>query len=592
MRNAADFDPLGRARLLAWTAVLIAATVVLAMWSGVTISTRQSQAAAEETMRADAANLASAFDQALTRTLDGIANAMQAVTKRIAAQRSNVNLYAWAQQFPVITAPVVKGAIISPMGLLISGTWQPGHLSGNVVNENYFRVPRQAGFRGLYIGKPVKSPGDGQMLIPVSERVQGRDGGLIGVLVFFVSPAKLTNLQQNLNLGARGTITVAGIDNIVLARFSKAFPDGLDDAGLPLIRTAVPVSFAENSGGSYIQDGVRDHVKRVYSFRRGWDYPLVVSVGLDYAEGLAITRNHRFVLTVLAATASLLLGGFALFLVYELWHRAQRDVELAAERAKLRQMNTELTASKGRAEVANRAKSLFLANMSHELRTPLNAIIGFSGLIRDQKMGPVGKPLYAEYAHEIAGAGEHLLEIIANILDLSEIDAGRIELKDEVLDPANLVAASLATVRAQADTRNLELQSNFPQCCPLIRADGLRLRQVLINLLSNAVKFTENGRVTVSFEWETGNWFSFVVTDTGIGMSPADISLALEPFTQVDNTIAKKYEGTGLGLPLANSLVKLHGGDLLIESTPGQGTTVRVQLPGNRMVATVAQSAA
>jgi signal transduction histidine kinase len=246
----------------------------------------------------------------------------------------------------------------------------------------------------------------------------------------------------------------------------------------------------------------------------------------------------------------------------------------------------ELLESKNRAEVANDAKSLFLANMSHELRTPLNAILGFSEIIKDEIMGP-GKPVYADYAKDIYGAGEHLLELINNLLDISKIEAGKINLRDELIDPTEIVAASLATMRVQAARKCIALAAEIPPGTPFIRGDALRLRQVLINLVSNAVKFTDAGHVTVSVACDAASGFSFTIADTGIGMSTAEIVVALEPFGQIDNALSKKNEGTGLGLPLAQRLIELHGGRLEIESVKGVGTTVRVYLPLDRVVRSV-----
>jgi signal transduction histidine kinase len=245
-----------------------------------------------------------------------------------------------------------------------------------------------------------------------------------------------------------------------------------------------------------------------------------------------------------------------------------------------------LLEEKERAEVANRAKSFFLANMSHELRTPLNAIIGFSQIIKDETMGP-GRPIYANYAKDICGAGEHLLEIINNLLDLSKIEAGKTELNEELSDPSEIVGASLSAMRVQAASKKIALTANIPLGTPFIRGDALRLRQVLINLVSNAVKFTEAGHVTVSVACDAAQGFRFTVADTGIGMSPVEIKKALEPFGQVEHAITKKYEGTGLGLPLAQRLVELHGGHLVIDSVKGVGTTVSVHLPLERVVQSV-----
>jgi len=249
-----------------------------------------------------------------------------------------------------------------------------------------------------------------------------------------------------------------------------------------------------------------------------------------------------------------------------------------------------LLEAKEEAERANQVKSRFLANMSHELRTPLNAIIGFSQIIKDGLMGP-GKPIYANYAHDIFNAGEHLLQIINNLLDISKIEAGKTELRDELVDPATIVHDSVAAMRVEAAAKHLDLIAEIPQNPPLIRGDTVRLRQILINLVSNAVKFTEAGQVKLSVAFDASG-FSFAVTDTGIGMTPEEIETALEPFGQVDSAISKKYAGTGLGLPLAKTLAMLHGGRLEISSFKGAGTTIAVRLPPERIVWKVREAAA
>jgi two-component system, cell cycle sensor histidine kinase PleC len=584
MRNRPDFNPRNRARMVAWGIAGVVTAVVIAMGMAATISINQSLEAALKNMQAAAANLAFASDEDVTHTLDTIDAAMQAVANRMAGGRSRMNLYAWSRQFPIITAPTIEAVMISPKGKIIGATWTRKPAPQDVSDQEYFQKQREGGIDTPSVGKPVKSPGSGQMLIPVSERVEARNGSFVGVLTFFIAPGKLTTLYQSLDLGRDGIISLAGTDGVILAHITKSDPAGLHGAGVPLIRGTGPEFTAENSGGSYLQRSAIDGVTRVFAYRRGWDYPVIVAVGLDYYEGVASTRARAQTMYVLTVSAALLLGGFALYLIWEIRNRTERDVELARERVKLEAANAELVVSAERAEVANRAKSLFLANMTHELRTPLNAIIGFSQIIKDQIMGPVGKPVYADYANDICRAGEHLLEIVTNLLDISRIEAGKIDLKDELLDPADLVSVSLAAVRVQAENKHIELGADVPAVRPLVLGDALRLRQVLINLLSNAVKFTEAGSVRVSLDWDADGAFSLTVSDTGIGMSPDEIATALEPFGQIENAITKKYEGTGLGLPLARHLAELHDGSVGITSVKGTGTSVRVQLPAKRIV--------
>jgi PAS domain S-box-containing protein len=240
--------------------------------------------------------------------------------------------------------------------------------------------------------------------------------------------------------------------------------------------------------------------------------------------------------------------------------------------------------AKEAAEAANRAKSTFLANMSHELRTPLNAVIGFAELITLQLNGPIGSERYLDYARDIRLSGEHLLGVINDILDLSRIEAGAVDLDEDDIVCADLLDSCAQLVRGQATRAGLALEVEAPRDLPEIRGDRRRLRQVLINLLSNAVKFTPaGGRIRMGAAREPGGGLVLCVEDTGIGMSAEGIAEALTPFKQLDTSLARRYEGAGLGLPLAKNLLELHGGRLELESEIGRGTTARCWLPPARL---------
>ncbi|MEE8284026.1 MAG: PAS-domain containing protein [Alphaproteobacteria bacterium] len=250
----------------------------------------------------------------------------------------------------------------------------------------------------------------------------------------------------------------------------------------------------------------------------------------------------------------------------------------------LKQVEAELVKARDLAETANRAKTEFLANMSHELRTPLNAIIGFSEIMESGVMGAIEDPRYNEYIHSINESGNHLLSLINDILDLSKIEVGKADMEEENLDLVATIESCLMFVREQVEDKGLSLVSRLPPRFPPFRGDRRRLKQIFINLLQNAVKFTDpGGTVTVSLGHETGAPVHVMVEDTGIGMSAAEIPRALERFSQVGTGLQRKYEGTGLGLPLARALAKLHGGEIEIESSEGIGTTVKVILPENRI---------
>jgi signal transduction histidine kinase len=268
---------------------------------------------------------------------------------------------------------------------------------------------------------------------------------------------------------------------------------------------------------------------------------------------------------------------------------ARRAAELAAE-----QRARDLQAAKLEAEAANAAKSRFLASMNHELRTPLNAIIGFAELLQQQPFGPLGDGRYGSYAGDIEHSGRHLLAIINDILDMSKIEAGAERLHESDCELGLIVDGAVRMVQAEYNRRGivLEVDRHLADC--LLRADSLKLGRVLINLLSNAMKFTDRGgTVRLGTRLDPTGALQVTLTDTGIGMSAAQIEVALMPFGQADPADGRARQGTGLGLPISKAVMELHGGSLEIASAPGQGTTVTLTLPAARVIeAAVAPQAA
>ncbi|MEO5336282.1 MAG: response regulator [Magnetospirillum sp. WYHS-4] len=265
----------------------------------------------------------------------------------------------------------------------------------------------------------------------------------------------------------------------------------------------------------------------------------------------------------------------------------ERTRELKGEIAERRRAEEELRKAKEIAEAASRAKTEFLANMSHELRTPLNAIIGFSDMIRNQVFGKfadctVGQK-YLEYIDNIHDSGVHLLKIINDILDVSRIEVGKVKLNEEYLDLREVVKATERLIRSQADKNKVRLRTELPDSLPALLGDERILKQTILNLMSNAVKFTpEGGTVTATIRLRQGGVLEVAVMDTGIGIAPEDHGKVMLPFGQVDSSLSRRHEGTGLGLPLAKTFMELHGGSLTLESALGQGTTVTLSFPQER----------
>jgi len=259
---------------------------------------------------------------------------------------------------------------------------------------------------------------------------------------------------------------------------------------------------------------------------------------------------------------------------------------LAASRRALKKVTEHLAVAVDAAEQASVAKSQFLANMSHELRTPLNAIIGFSDMIQAQQLGPVGNARYLDYVRDISRSGHHLLGIINDILDLSKIEAGRASMQDEEeFNVAAVLEATLRMMRPLAEREHVTLEMSLDARGMRLLAVERMVCQILLNLLSNAVKFTPaRGRVALSAVQTAEGGLIVAVADTGLGMAAHEIKIALTPFGQIQNAQSRKHAGTGLGLPLAKAMMELHGGSLRVVSAPGQGTTVSLLFPPERVV--------
>ncbi|MBI3988137.1 MAG: hypothetical protein HY347_00825 [candidate division NC10 bacterium] len=260
--------------------------------------------------------------------------------------------------------------------------------------------------------------------------------------------------------------------------------------------------------------------------------------------------------------------------------------------------NVQLREALHRAEAASRAKSEFLANMSHELRTPLNPIIGFSEILQDQTVGPLNEK-QARYVANIHKSGQHLLALINDLLDLSKVEAGRLDLRPQSFDLREALTETLIAIRLQADAKGLQLELSVDPALTALTADPVRVKQILDNLLSNAVKFTpDGGRVRVTAKlvargsWlvertpnheprtTSGDFVEIAVQDTGIGIRAEDLGQLFQPFAQLEEVYSKRYQGTGLGLALTKWLVELHGGTIWAESQgEGQGSTFTVRLP-------------
>jgi len=392
----------------------------------------------------------------------------------------------------------------------------------------------------LYLSHAVPDPVLGINLVGIARARRDANGVFTGLALIAVDAASLVPPEL---LPAHGTVEIRRNDRAVLFRAGRGTGAGLETA-----IDSYPLSVTYRVGTSEI-----GREWRAVWLRNG---ALVGGVGVLVTLIAALIDRRRRRAAACATESQ------------------------AQEAVALRRNVAELAAAASRADEARRAKSRFFAQVTHELRTPLNAIIGFSETIRREMFGPVANPRYLEYAGLINDAGQHLLSLINDLLDISKLEEGRMDIAPIRVSAAALARSTLDLVELLARERNITLAVSGIETCPDLHADPRAAKQVLVNLLSNAIKFTEpGGHIDLSFAGRVDRSVAVTVADTGVGMSPDEIKIAFEPFGRVAGGSATAVPGTGLGLPIARALVRLHGGELALASIPGRGTTVTAVFP-------------
>jgi signal transduction histidine kinase len=520
-------------------------------------------------------NLSLSVEQFIARTVEMVDLALRVSVEEIGgdptrtAEEVNARLVDRVRQFSQITSLTVLG----PDGTVRFSS-APAH-SLSVAERNCFMLARHDTGIKFTVGESTLSDVASTRAVIAARRFDGRSGKFAGVVLATLNSDYIMRFFYTLNIGEQGLIALATLDGTLLIR--RPYVDhfiGRNFSSGVLFQGMLPWA----SSGVFPMKYQTDERWRIVGYERVERLPLVVQVALSEDEALA---NWWYTTRIQAAAGTailIIIGTMALWLNRELRARMLAH-------GHLRKTVRQLERARRRAEDSNRVKSQFMANMSHELRTPLNAIIGFSEVIRDALVGPVA-PRYRDYAKDIQASGKHLLGLINDVLDLSKIELGRLELHEECVDLVKVARDCHRLIADRIASGGLAFTTETPENLPSVLGDELRLKQILLNLLSNAVKFTPaGGRIVLSISAPPDGTIAVTVADTGIGMKPDEIPIALEPFRQIDSALNRRYEGTGLGLPLARTLVELHGGFLNVSSAAGRGTTVTVILPVDRVVA-------
>ncbi len=446
-------------------------------------------------------------------------------------------------------------------------------------------------------GQPGRT-GSQPLVFPVSRPLHDDEGRFVGVASASIRVDTLTDFYNMLGFEFDPLIGVYRPNGEVVARRPATEASvGRSVAGGLLFQTKL----REAPEGQYLSPSVLDGVLRIAAYRTMRDYGLVVLTGIDRTEAMAEWRT-RTLYTVVETIVGLLaiLAALAWGLRY-LDRERKAQVALAEARNAVERTSAERDESarlaaaldhardmaetaRQAAEAANRAKGEFLAGLSHELRTPLNAVIGFADLIAREAEGPVGTPVYRQYAANVRDSGQHVLELINEILDHARAEAGALPIEEGRCDLEAAADFAVRMLTPRAERAGVLLSAAVAPAVRHLRGDDRRIRQILLNLIANGVKYTPSGgSVTLSAAVDDGVPV-IRVTDTGLGIPAEDVDRVLEPFARVDSAANRGIEGAGLGLPLTKRLVELHGGTLALRSTLGVGTTVTVRLPAARML--------
>jgi signal transduction histidine kinase len=468
-------------------------------------------------------------------------------------------------------------AVIDADGYIIASS-RAIPVPSKITVEPYFFTLKQNPDLGLVISEPIFATVPSKWMIYLARPLM-EDGKFIGAAVVGLPVEYFETYFSTIDIGPSQSISLSNKDNILFA----LWPRIADRIGKPLYGASSDLSLPGSRLVTRTSSKGDEWIVARTSFM-AQETPLWIGVAQPRDAILQPWRRSLIGIAFFALINLVILGLLASLILRAVHEEERWSTAILERETRLSTQAIELALARDVAEAANRVRGEFLANMSHELRTPLNAVLGFSEILEKELFGPLGDARYKEFVRDIHSSGKHLLEIIGNILDLAKVDAGKLEIYEDEFDLEDVMRGCIRLMTDSAKSVGLTMDLRLPRSPLRLRADPTRLRQILLNLLSNAVKFSGGGEGVALTGEEDERGLVLKVIDHGIGMTAEESVRAMEPFQQIDNSFSRRYQGTGLGLPLTKSLVDLHGGLMEIESAPGQGTTVTVILPKWRIM--------
>ncbi|MBO14714.1 MAG: two-component sensor histidine kinase [Herbaspirillum sp.] len=420
----------------------------------------------------------------------------------------------------------------------------------NLADREHVQVHMQGGEDKLFISKPVLGRVSKKWSLQLTRRINRPDGGFGGVIVVSIDPQYFTSLYHQIDVGHHGVITLVGADGTARVRRTG----DMDAMGEQVNGGKVYAAMLAQGSGVIDAFSRVDGRERIYAFHKLRDYPLYASVGIDIEERLAPyyrERNRTLTLAILITLAVLIFNAVLIWMAGSLVRSRQEAMQ------------------------ASQAKSRFLSNMSHEFRTPLNGVLGYSDALREE----LGESPLAQYATAIHDSGNRLLELVESILEVTALEDRRVAVHQEPENIRELVSQAIARHYQAAQTKGLQLECRISDDVPqIIVCDQRKVLRVLENLIGNAVRYTDTGRVLVEVD-RSSDQLDIRIKDTGIGIPAGQLDTIFEKFTQADDSERRAKDGAGLGLTIAQRLVTLMGGQLMLQSKQHQGSTFSFTLP-------------